>query len=200
MTVRGKLAAFGVVLTVILNMEDLVTPSVGLPLLLVAVLLAWRFTEGFWKTVAFGLVGGVIAGALIMGPGLRLAMRVVAIMEPTRTPEFSVGGTLFIIIGIGAIFGGVFAMAANLIRRAIPITSSIAAGVGLSVLVMTMLLIEADLRAEFTDLGAGPWVNIPMFATFVFGYGIAALAIADYMEKQAASRASDVVETEKVPA
>lgn len=200
MTVRGKLAAFGVVLTVILNMEDLVTPSVGLPLLLVAVLLAWRFTEGFWKTVAFGLVGGVIAGALIMGPGLRLAMRVVAIMEPTRTPEFSVGGTLFIIIGIGAIFGGVFAMAANLIRRAIPITSSIAAGVGLSVLVMTMLLIEADLRAEFTDLGAGPWVNIPMFAIFVFGYGIAAMAIADYMEKQAASRASDVVETEKVPA
>ena len=200
MTVRGKLAAFGVVLTVILNMEDLVTPSVGLPLLLVAVLLAWRFTEGFWKTVAFGLVGGVIAGALIMGPGFRLAMRVVAIMEPTRTPEFSVGGTLFIIIGIGAIFGGVFAMAANLIRRAIPITSSIAAGVVLSVLVMTMLLIEADLRAEFTDLGAGPWVNIPMFAIFVFGYGIAAMAIADYMEKQAASRASDVVETEKVPA
>jgi len=197
---QGRLAAAGFIVAVILNMEDLIPPTLGQPLLLVTVLLAWRFTDGFWKTVAFGFVGGVIAGALIMGPGLRLAMRVVAIMEPTQIPEFSAEGTMFIIIGIGAIFGGVVALAANLIRKAVPIRSLIASGVVLSVLVMTTLLSETDLRAEFTDLGAGPWVNIPMFSILVLGYGIAAMTIADYVERRATSRATGVVETEKVPA
>jgi hypothetical protein len=194
------LAALGVVGAVVLNMEDLVSPTIGLPVLMAAVLLAWRFTEGFWKTVAFGLVGGVVAGALIMGPGFRLSMRVVAIMEPIRTPEFSIEGTLFIIIGIGGIFGGIFALVGNLIRRVFSIKSAIASGVVLAALVMTTFLSETDLRAEFTDLGGGPWVNIPMFAIFVLGYGIAAMAIAEYMERQAAGRDTSVVEPEKVPA
>lgn len=200
MTWQGRLAVVGVIVAIVLAMEDVLAPVVALPLLAVAVALAWRFTDGFWKTVAFGLVGGVIAGVLIMGPGFRLAMRIVAIMEPTKTPEFSVGGTLFIIIGIGGIFGGILAIAGNLVRKAAPITSVVVSGVVLSALMMALLLVESDLRAEFTDLGGGAWVNVPMFGFFVLGYGIAAMFIADYMEKQATARKPPVIDVEKVPA
>lgn len=197
---KGKLAALGVAAALLVNIEDLLPPTVGLPLLVLAVILAWRFTNGFWKTVAFGIVGGAIAGAVLVGPGFRLAMRVVAIMDPVRTPEFSVGGTLFIIVGIGGVLGGVIGIAGNLIRKAIPITSVVAAGVVVALIEMTMLLIEADLREEFVELGAGPWVNVPMFGLIVFGYGIAAMAIAEYMERQALDRKPAVAESEKVPA
>lgn len=200
MTWQGRLAALAVAVGVLVNIEDLVVPQIGLTLLLVAVGLAWRYTDGFWRTVAFGIVGGALAGVVIMGPGFRLAMRVVAIMDPIRTPEFSVGGTLFIIVGIGGILGGAIGIAGNLLRRAIPINSVIAAGVVLALVEMAMLLSEADLRAEFFELGGGPWVNVPMFGLFVFGYGIAAMAIAEYMERQALGRKTAVTEKEKVPA
>lgn len=200
MTWQGRLSVVGVIVSIVVAMEDILAPVVALPLLAVAVALAWRFTEDFWKTVAFGLVGGVIAGVVIMGPGFRLAMRVVAIMDPIKRPEFSVEGTLFIIIGIGGIFGGIFAMAGNLIRKAVPLRSSITSGLVLAGFVMTILLIDSDLREEFTDLGGGPWINIPMFGLFALGYGIAAMAIAEYLQRQAEGRTPAVTEDTKVPA
>ncbi|MEE8407935.1 MAG: hypothetical protein V3S32_12405 [Acidimicrobiia bacterium] len=182
---QGRMAALGVVAAVILAMQDVLIPAIALPLLLVAAVLAWWLTDGFWKTVAFGLAGGVIAGALIMGPGFRVAMRVVAIMDPIRTPEFSVGGTFFIVVGIGGILGGVMGIVGNLIRKATSIASVVVAGVVLGAFDMTILLIDSGLREEFFELGGGPWVNIPMFAVFAFGYGIAAMRIADRLELRA---------------
>ena len=185
MTWQGRVAAIGVAAAVILAMEDVLVPVIALPLLVVAAALAWWLTEGFWKTVAFGLAGGVIAGALIMGPGFRIAMRVVAIMDPIRTPEFSFGGTFFIVVGIGGILGGVMGVVGNLIRRAAAIASVVVAGVLLGALQMTILLTESGLREEFFELGGGPWVNIPMFAVFAFGYGIAAMTIVDRLDHRA---------------
>ncbi|MEA1904021.1 MAG: hypothetical protein U9N56_10890 [Actinomycetota bacterium] len=198
MTWQGRLASFAVVGSVLLATMDIPEGPISLAVIAVFVALAWRFTDGFWKTVAFGLVGGVVAGVLIMGPGFRLAMRVVAIMDPTRSPEFSVGGTLFIIVGIGGIFGGVIAIAGNLIRKAVPVTSVVTGGMVPAGILMAMLLVESDLREEFVELGGGPWVNIPMFSVVAIGYGIAAVTITDRLKMQADQRA--VTETEKVPA
>ena len=185
MTWQGRMAGFGVVAAVILAMQDVLIPAIALPLLAAAAALAWWLTVGFWNTVAFGLAGGVIAGALIMGPGFRVAMRVVAIMDPIRTPEFSVGGTFFIVVGIGGILGGVMGIVGNLIRKAASIASVVIAGVVLGAFEMTILLIDSGLREEFFELGGGPWVNILMFAVFAFGYGIAAVRIADRLEHRA---------------
>jgi hypothetical protein len=179
-------------------MQDVLIPAIALPLLVVAAALAWWLTDGFWKTVAFGLAGGVIAGLLIMGPGFRVAMRVVAIMDPIRTPEFSVGGTGFIIVGIGGILGGVMGILGNLIRKAASIASAVVAGVLLGAFEMTILLTDSGLREEFFELGGGPWVNIPMFAVFAFGYGIAAMTIADRLDHRA-SKSVDAG-SEKEPA
>lgn len=198
MTWQGRLAALGVVAAVILATQDILIPAIALPLLVATAALAWWLTDGFWRTVAFGLAGGVIAGLLIMGPGFRVAMRVVAIMDPIRTPEFSVEGTGFIIVGIGGMLGGVMGIVGNLIRKAGSIASVVVAGVALGALDMTILLIDSGLREEFFELGGGPWVNIPMFAVFACGYGIVAMTIADRLEH----RRTKPVETgsEQVPA
>lgn len=200
MTWQGRLAVVGVIVAIVLATQDMLAPVVALPLLAVAVALAWWFADGFWKTAAFGLVGGVIAGVLIMGPGFRLAMRVVAIMDPIRRPEFSVGGTMFIIIGIGGIFGGIFGIVGNLIHKVFPLTSFVKSGVVLAGLFMTILLFNSDLRAEFFELGGGPWVNIPMFGFFALGYGIAAMAFAQRAEERTTGGIPAVIEENKVPA
>ena len=137
---KGRFAAFGVVAAALLAIEDMLVPAIALPLLVLAIALAWRFTEGFWRTVAYGLVGGAIAGLLIMGPGFRLAMRVVAIMDSARTPEFSIEGTFFFIIGIGGIFGALISAFGNLIRKSAQVTSVAVAGVVLGTVQMIMLL------------------------------------------------------------
>ena len=198
MTWKGKLAAVGVVVAVLLGVNDIPEGPIALVVVAAAVGLAWRFIDRFWKTVAFGVAAGAVAGLLILGPGLRIAMRVVAIMDPVQTPEFSFGGTMFIVVGIGGIFGGIFGIIGNLIRKAAGIKSVIAGGLILGTLFMTTLLLDSGLREEFFELGAGPWVNIPMFAVFTFAYGIAAMAGAAHLALQTGKPA--VTMKEEVPA
>jgi hypothetical protein len=144
----------------------------------VAMVAGWRFVPGFLATVVAGALGGVFAGILVLGPGLRLAMRVVAILDPIRTPEFTVEGTLFIVILIGAIFGGTFGLAAILFRRAFALSGRTMA-LWVTGALMAVLLVDTELRGEFVDLGAGPWLNIPMFAGVVFLYALVAGRVTD---------------------
>lgn len=154
------------------------------PLLLAAVLVvAWRGMVGFWRTVVGGLLGGTLAGFLILGPGYRLAMRVVAIMDPTLEVEFSFPGTLLIVIGIGTIMGGVQAAVFQLVRRAFGVESAVWSGVVLgSVLMVDLTFFAGELSDELFELGAGAWVNIPLFGVVSVAYGIAAMAVADRAE------------------
>jgi hypothetical protein len=143
----------------------------------------WRYVPGFWRMVLSAAIGGVIAGLLVLGPGFRVAMRVVAIMStrPTIVPEFTIGGTLFIVVFVGAMLGGTFAVAAALIRRAFGLSAPVTAGL-MAVALIGMLLLDTGLRGEFVELGAGPWFNIPMFGGVVFAYGLAANRIMDRVE------------------
>ena len=87
MSVTGLIVALGLLVDAAIVMTD----EVGK-----------RLTAGDDRA---GAVAGAVAGVLVLGIGLRLAMRVVAITDPTRTPEFSVGGTAFILVGIGVMLG-----------------------------------------------------------------------------------------------
>ncbi|MGH8928896.1 MAG: hypothetical protein ACRDWH_11130 [Acidimicrobiia bacterium] len=117
-------------------------------------------------------MAGAVAGLLVLGPGLRLAMRVVAILDPIRPQEFSVEGTLFILIGIGAMFGGVFGVIGSISRVGFGLPTR-AAGSIPAVLVGVMIGLDSELRSEIVELGAGPWLNIPMFAAVAIAYGLA---------------------------
>ena len=141
-----------------------------------------KLVTGWWRTIGAGLLGGAIAGVLVLGPGLRLAMRTVAILDPRRV-EFTVEGTLFLIVMIGGIFGGVFGLPAALLRKGLGWSGSIMAGVMTGAIVGLMLL-DTGLRSEFVTLGAGPWLNIPMFTAVIFGYGMFANRLIDRFGKK----------------
>lgn len=142
-------------------------PVTGIPVLLVGAVVGWRLLPGFWTTLLAGVGGGAVAGLLVLGPGLRLAMRMVAIIDPVRTPEFTWAGTLGIIVVVGGISGVVFGVVAALLLRVAPRLVS----VGVVVFgMMGMLLAPEDLRAEFVELGAGPWFNLPLFLAVVIAF------------------------------
>ncbi len=163
--------------------------EIGLILLVAALIVVWRGTPGFWRVVTGGLVGGAVAGLLVLGPGYRLAMRVVAMMDPTLAEEFSIGGTVFIVLGIGAIMGGAQAAIFQLVRRGLGLGSAIWSGVLLgTVLMVDLTFFAGELSDELFKLGAGAWVNIPLFGVFSVAYGIAAMATADKAESVMFSR------------
>jgi hypothetical protein len=145
--------------------------SVGsMAVVLIGVGAGWLLVPSFWRSALHGAIGGVVAGLLVLGPGLRIAMRVVAILDPVRSPEFTIGGTMFIIIGVGGMMGGIFGVFANIARRGFGIPSRGAALVP-ALLVMLMIGLDSELRSEIVELGAGPWLNIPMFGAVALGYG-----------------------------
>lgn len=195
---RGPLAAIAVVVTALATLSGATGPY-GLVLLILAVAAAWRYTPHFWSTLVRGLVGGAIAGVLILGPGFRIAMRVVSIMDPIRRAEFTMEGTVFIVMFVGAMLGGVLGACGLLVRTALGVRSSTLAGASLGVATIGLLLLTpGDIRTEFFELGGGPWVNIPMFGVFAVSYGIAAMAIADRLVRQGRARVGS--HRQKVPA
>lgn len=141
----------------------------SLGLLGVAVLISWKLVPKFFQTVAIGAVAGAIAGGLILGPGFRIAMRIVAIMDPIRRNEFTIGGTFFIIVGVGVIFGALVGLTSILIRRGLGMGRTGATMVG-AALMMLFIFSDSELRRELFELGGGAWINIPMFGAVAVGY------------------------------
>lgn len=199
MSWKAKAASAAVLVGSYLAVGDAGVGGLGLAIVLVGAIAAWRYVDGFWRIVTAGLLGGAVAGLLILGPGFRLAMRAVAIMDPVQPEEFSIGGTLFIVVGIGAIMGGVTALTAHLARRAFGISSAVVAGSLLAALELVVLtFFSGGVSRELFDLGTSPWINIPLFGLFILGYGIAAMAVADKAEEAMFSRPGR--DREKVPA
>jgi hypothetical protein len=150
--------------------SEQLSSSWSIAVLLIGVGAAWLLMPGFWRNIFHGAIGGGVAGLLVLGPGLRLSMRVVAILDPIRSPEFTLGGTLFIIVGIGVMMGGIFGSFGNVARRGFGIPLRVA-GMVPALLVALMIGLDTELRREIIELGAGAWLNVPMFAAVALGYG-----------------------------
>jgi hypothetical protein len=185
---RGLL--LGLAVASVLAATPIVGPGAGV-LVLVGAGLAWWLLPGFWRGVRYGAIGGVVSGLLILGPGLRLAMRVVAIIDPLRTTEFTAEGTMYIVIFVGGLFGGIFGIAGNLARHGLELRSIMASAIVPAVAVLAVLLTTEDLRMELFDLGAGAWMNIPMFGMVGLLYGVVATATARRLEERRVSKPSD---------
>lgn len=148
----------GIVAAAVLSMTSLV-PVAGEVFLLVGVGLGWWLVPGFWRSVLIGAMGGIVSGILVLGVGLRVAMRVVAIMDPVRSPEFTLAGTMFILIGIGATFGGIVGILANLTRRGMRLNSVVTTAILPAAVAMSLLFVDDEIRGELFELGAGAWVR-----------------------------------------
>jgi hypothetical protein len=193
-----RLILIGIVSAAVLSMTSLV-PLAGEILILTGVGLGWWLVPAFWRSVLFGAIAGVISGVLVLGVGFRIAMRVVAILDPFRVPEFSFGGTMFILIGIGGIFGGIIGMLTNLARRGLRLRSIASVALLPAAGPMILLFVDDEIRRELFELGAGAWVNIPMFGLVTVLYGIAVSAVVLSLEERSAAKRA-VIEKVEVPA
>lgn len=194
-----RVAALAAIVLSYVSVMGAIPEFFTLPLVLVTLYLVWRELPGFWRVLAGGIVGGAVAGLLILGPGFRAAMRVVAIMDSTMATEFSWGGTMFIVVGIGVIMGGITTTAFQLARRVFSVESAVVAGsvmAGAEMVILTFF--SGELSNELFELGLGAWVNIPLFGLVILGWGIAAMALADRFEKAMFPR--PVIQREKVRA
>jgi MFS family permease len=174
------------------------TPALGGPwfvaLAATGLGIGWRYVPGFWRTILAGLVGGLVAGLVILGPGFRLSMRVVAVLDPVRRPELSFEGTMFIMIFIGVIVGGIFGVLGALLRRVFDWPSRVGAMV-IGAMGLSAMIADPGLRGELFELGAGPWVNLPMFGAVFFGYARVADRVSAWFvarRKRAASVMAEV--------
>jgi hypothetical protein len=167
---KPALGALFFIAAIPLAVSELLGTGWSMAVVLIGIGVGRLLVPEFWRSSLYGAIGGVVAGLLVLGPGLRIAMRVVAILDPIRTPEFTVGGTMFIIIGVGVMMGGIFGVIGNIARVGFKIPSR-AAGLVPAVLVMLLIGLDSELRSEIVELGAGPWLNIPMFGAVAVGYG-----------------------------
>lgn len=145
---------------------------VALAVLATAAILGWRSTPGFLRVTARAAIAGAISGLLVLGPGFRLAMRVVAIVDPVRVPEFSAGGTVFVIVGFGGLVGLATGVFATLTTRGLGL-SRVATVLLASVPILLMLILDSELSRELLELGAGGWMNVPMFGGVAIAHGVA---------------------------
>jgi hypothetical protein len=180
---KPALGALFLIAAIPLAVSELLGPVWSMAVVLIGIGAGWLLVPGFWRSSLYGAIGGVVAGLLVLGPGLRIAMRVVAILDPIRTPEFTVGGTMFIIIGVGVMMGGIFGVIGNIARVGFNIPSR-AAGLVPAVLVMLLIGLDSELRSEIVELGAGPWLNIPMFGAVAVGYGALWIRVVTRLERR----------------
>lgn len=143
------------------------------------------------------MLAGLIAGIVVLTPGFRLAMRAVAIAEPTRQPMFSLDGTLVILLTVGCLAGAVVG-AIGAVNIEVWRLRPGASWAFPALLMMALLFLVPDLRRELMTLGAGPWANIAMFGMVSAVYGWLATRL---MTRFGARRASRVAaQQEQVPA
>lgn len=137
-----------------------------------------KWIPGFFRKLGRSVFAGALAGLLVLAPMFRLAMRIVNVFEPSRPFEFSVGGTMFILMFIGVIMGFVIGVSVLFLRDGLDssrvVTSLLTGG-----LVLALLLTNPEFRTELLELGAGGWMNIPMFGLSAVLYGWALQALYD---------------------
>ncbi len=144
-------------------------PIGALAIVGVGVAIGWRFVPDFWRTFLRAAIAGGFAGVLVLGPGYRLAMRIVAILDESTTPEFTIEGTMFLVVGIGLVFGGITTTWVTLITKTYAARRPVAVSV-LTVVVISTLFLDSEVFRELTDLGLGPVVNVPMFLGVTVGW------------------------------
>ena len=161
---------------------------------------AARTTVGLAGAAFRGALAGAVAGVLVLGVGFRLAMRIVAILDPARTPEFSAGGTAFILIGLGLMLGAFAGGYLGALRHLLGL-ERVPMAIIATVALTPILFGDSETLEELVELGLGAWVNIPMFVGIVFAYGWAQDGLARRLDRRTFGRRSitDVVEPAPVP-
>jgi hypothetical protein len=90
---------------------------------------------------------------------------------------------MFILVIIGALIGLIFGILGSLTRTGWSMNPT-RAWVVPAFLVMLLLIAAEETRTELFTLGAGPWVNIPMFTGVAVAYGWGVMAVVTRLESR----------------
>jgi hypothetical protein len=138
------------------------------------------------------LTAGVVSGVLVLGLGLRLMMRVAAATSPESAQgrltdadevvgEVTLGGTMFLVLGVGVLGGMVGVAAWSTLRRWLP-ERSVMAGVVMAAVATGMLARPSGLvdphNRDFVILSPA-WLALLMSAAVVLAFGVSFAVLAD---------------------
>jgi hypothetical protein len=151
-----------------------------------------QFTTRFVRGMAVGMLPGAIAGVIAGGIGSRVAMRVMAATSSAAVQgsetefgatvgEFSVGGTLFLLIA-GAVLGSAGGLIFMAIRSLLP-WSGWAKGLAHGLLLLGVfgrLIIDPD-NVDFVVLDPAP-LAVGMFAAIFILYGVLLVPTLEHVE------------------
>ena len=136
------------------------------------------FVRGAWVYVRAQLVAG-----LLLGLGLRLAMRVVALTDAEPGTRFTPGVTLAILL-VAVVLSVVVSLPFFLLRRFVPGTP---VRKGLVMGGAAIPLGGALVIGEALTVG-NPWLNVPMFFAVLVGFGVAFSVVVARLERRRAMR------------
>jgi hypothetical protein len=157
---------------------------------------AFVIVPRFARVMVSGLVGGVIAGILVLGVGLRVAMRIVVLLDPVRQPMLT-EETMFILFFSGIIglsLGVILGIAQRLWSPRPWLVGSVTAAVGIAA-----FLASQEFRSELFNEGAGAAVNIPLFTVVFFLFGTSAAAAVRWVEQKLPRTPGREVAEHRVP-
>lgn len=150
-----------------------------------------EFLEWASRTLAIGMLPGLIAGLIVGGVGSRVAMRIMALTSGTAqgaetefgatVGEITLGGTLFLLIGSSLVgmLGGIFYMT---IRRLLP-GNVLVKGLVFGTLVLALagrFLVAPD-NPDFVILSPAG-LAVAMFAALPVLYGLTFVPLAEGFE------------------
>lgn len=176
MTSAVRLARVAVAASILLAMQEIPEWRTALVIVGLTVAIAWRVTPDFWRLVRIGGTGGALAGLAVLGPGWRVSMRVVAIVDRYESPEFSLGGTA-LVIAIGALIGGLIGVVGHLLRQVANLRSPFLSAATLGLLTVGSLV--GRFSSDLSNLGAGLWINLILFGVVAILYGLVAVVLTD---------------------
>ncbi|HSJ70569.1 MAG TPA: hypothetical protein VLA29_02860 [Acidimicrobiia bacterium] len=154
---------------------------VTLGALILLTLGAFVVVPRFARNQVSGMVGGVVTGLVLLGGGLRLAMRLVVLTDDVREPVFTSETGFIIFFGgvVGLMMGPFIAIAQRLWAP-----RSALIGAVVTTMLMSMFLIAPGLRTELFNEGAGPLLNIPLFTATFFAFGASANEVISRIERR----------------
>ena len=136
------------------------------------------------RLVLSGLIGGGLAGLVILGGGSRLAMRIVSLAGARR--EVTIDGTMFLLI-FGTFAGANIGVMLAALRRVHRFRWESAAIV-LGLLGLLVFFGPEETRGEIFNDGFGFWLNGPMFLALLPGYVWAALKAITFLDRKLPGR------------
>lgn len=139
------------------------------------------------RKIGIGLLSGLIGG-LVWGIGARIAMRIVVLAAHGR-PEFSIGGTLGILM-VGAVFGLPLGLIVAGTRRFLP-DSRLRSGLmyGLLMLLLPGWPIHSGFIMGESDLGVRV-LAVAMFGALFVGFGMVVALAYTWLDRRLEMRYS----------